>query len=352
MAGLRAAGSARLQPGDIGTFVHSVLEQFVKRVYDEGNTLGAIKDEYITKLIDELSEVYLRDVIRSYDYKSGRFKYLLGRLRSTLVTLAKNLRTEFRDCAFVPSGFEVKIGEDGDVPPLTISSPEGELKIYGYVDRVDTFENGGRTYLRVVDYKTGKKVFRISDVLAGLNLQMLIYLFVICRGGEDRFGQQPTPAGILYMPAGRPEYDSGADYTEEKALEQADKALKRNGLLLEDTEILEAMEKGLSGAIIPASVKKDGTLSQRSSVASASRLGSLERYIGKLLSELAQEVRRGSAQTNPYRDTAHNACRYCELRPVCRVEYGSPELRDFQSVGQEEAWETIENKSEEIRNKK
>ena len=49
--------------------------------------------------------------------------------------------------------------------------------------------------MRVVDYKTGKKEFRLSDVLHGLNMQMLVYLAALVENG------QVLPAGILYMPA-------------------------------------------------------------------------------------------------------------------------------------------------------
>ena len=78
---------------------------------------------------------------------------------------------------------------------------------------VQTDENGnpcftmpaGEVYLRVVDYKTGKKEYKDGDLPKGLNLQLLISLDALLRcdgvaqlcGGEP--GDTVKPAGILYF---------------------------------------------------------------------------------------------------------------------------------------------------------
>ena len=51
-----------------------------------------------------------------------------------------------------------------------------------------------------MDYKSGGKTFRLSDVYYGLSLQMLVYLFSICENGTGRLAGA-LPAGVLYLPA-------------------------------------------------------------------------------------------------------------------------------------------------------
>ena len=82
------------------------------------------------------------------------------------------------------------IGEGGTAMTLT-----------GIADRVDGWVHEDKLYLRVVDYKTGKKEFSLSDVWHGMNLQMLLYLFTLEKWGEQRYGKQVVPAGVLYVPA-------------------------------------------------------------------------------------------------------------------------------------------------------
>lgn len=50
--------------------------------------------------------------------------------------------------------------------------------------------------VRVVDYKTNGKIFELGNLLYGLDMQMLIYLFSILSEGTALAGSKP--AGVLY----------------------------------------------------------------------------------------------------------------------------------------------------------
>ena len=54
-------------------------------------------------------------------------------------------------------------------PPITVGQVElgegeGAMTLTGIADRVDGWLHEGKLYLRVVDYKTGRKTFSLSDV--------------------------------------------------------------------------------------------------------------------------------------------------------------------------------------------
>ena len=162
-----------------------------------------------------------------------------------------------RQSRFRPADYELPIGHpDGEteegVRPLTLTLPDGaRISVQGKVDRVDVCRENGRTYLRVVDYKTGSKQFDLSQVAEGLNLQMLIYLMAIWENGGERYGPV-TPAGVLYLPARLPLVSVPRD-TQGEELEKAQtRAMRMNGLLLDDPAVIEAMEPGAAGLFIPA----------------------------------------------------------------------------------------------------
>lgn len=124
-----------------------------------------------------------------------------------------------------------------------------------------------KLYVRVVDYKTGTKEFSMDDIAMGLNLQMLLYLFSLWKNGakphgalrEDANGREILPAGVLYFSANVPTVTLDREESPEDVERMVSDKLARRGLLLDDTDVLTAMEHELSGKYLPVKVKKDGS---------------------------------------------------------------------------------------------
>ena len=295
---------------------------------------------------------YIAQTIGPLDGKEARFRYLLRRLRRTIHTVMDNVAGELMDSDFVPLSFELDFGEKGDLPAITIQEAGNTLSVSGKVDRVDGWLDGDRLYLRVVDYKTGKKSFDLADVCHGLNVQMLLYLFTLEREGKALYGRDIIPAGVLYLPARDVilRMDRGA--TPEQLRKAVDRELRRSGLLLGDTRVLAAMEHTAleEPRYLPLSLDRSHNITR--GIASAEQLGKLGRYVDSLLHQIAQEVGAGNIDADPcWRGEADNACTYCAFASACHFTEGQGRDRaDYiRPVGQEAFWQFVEEHSKEAR---
>ena len=112
------------------------------------------------------------------------------------------------------------------------------------MDRVDGWvDDSGRLNLRVVDYKTGRKSFDLSGVWNGLGLQMLLYLFTLEERGRELYGLPVEGAGVLYLPAREAVIRGSRAMSDEELRKKVDKELVRSGLVVNDRQVLDAMEQ-------------------------------------------------------------------------------------------------------------
>ena len=255
---------------------------------------------------------------------------------------------ELRCSDFVPLAFELSFGDgpEKDLPAVVISEPDGELRVGGKVDRVDGWLKDGRLYLRVVDYKSGKKSFDLSAVRAGLDIQMLLYLFALQKTGPARFGAEIEPAGVLYLPARDDILSAQRNIPPEKLREEREKQLRRSGLLLAEPRVLRAMEHEAltEPRYLPLRVDRSGNLS--GSLASAAQLGRLSRYVDRLLRDISRELRQGVVDADPCcRSEEDSPCRCCDWAPACHFQDGrdSDRLRYILQVKPEEFWNALES---------
>jgi ATP-dependent helicase/nuclease subunit B len=313
---------------EIGSYVHTMLEEFFRDTRERSRT--SYSEDELDALCLTISNRYLEKVGQGQQ-SSARMRHLWGNLRRSSKLLIKHIAQEFAQSDFTPDFFELKIGghAENDPSPFVFRAEDGsELSIYGSVDRVDSYRSDGKVYLRVIDYKTGSKTFRLSDVRRGLNLQMLLYLFALWKNDNPAFskrlgienGEQILPAGVLYMGAVTGEVRLERPLPEDEVLALASSGARQNGLLLDDMNILRAMERDLGGRFIPIKLNRDGTCSKDSlkNLASLDRMGELLGEIGEILGRCTKSMRNGDISAYPSSYGESN-CTFCEMRPICRA---------------------------------
>ena len=112
--------------------------------------------------------------------------------------------------------------------------------------------------------------------------------------------------------------------TEAERQKAVDKQLIRKGLVLDDTDVLSAMEHGEDGfRFLPLKVKTSGEVTGEALV-SAERLGKLKRHTQQILESIAQELAAGKISADPFWEGEdRNACKWCDYAAACQFREGS-----------------------------
>ena len=107
-----------------------------------------------------------------------------------------------------------------------------------------------------------------------------------------------------------------------------DKELVRKGLVLDDPEVLSAMECRKDGGyrFLPLKVAKTTGQISGEALVSAQRLGRLQKHIERVLEDICKEMAMGNIAADPFwRGNDKNACRFCEYGAACHFEQGRGE---------------------------
>ena len=336
--GLRAKErkEATVDPAEFGTYVHAVLEETAREVKDLGG-FPNVTLEQTMEIAARHSQNYSREHFSQLD--SQRLAYLFRRNNQELELVVRDLWEELQLSKFQPEDFEVNFGGTDGLPPIAIPDSRMNAILQGFVDRVDTWNNGQTSYYRVVDYKTGRKDFDYCDVFNGVGLQMLLYLFALQECGQETVGKNPIPAGVQYFPARVPYLTTDGQLTEEEAQKLRAKELVRQGLLLKDETVLQAMEPGEEYQRLCCSVKKDGTLT--GDLADRDQLKLLKAYLFKILGQMVDDIASGNVEPNPYtRGSSHSACTYCPYGAICHEQQVAGR-RNYEAMKADRFWQEI-----------
>lgn len=301
-----------------GTFAHYVMEKLLPVYMKKEDLTAAARDiPEMGRDIHALLNQYVEEQLGGWEDKPARFRYLLSLVERTSFSLLWFTVNEMAQNRFKPADYELVIGKGGvSSPAFPLATHQGSVHIIGKIDRVDVYQREDTVFVRVVDYKTGSKEFKLSEIPYGINMQMLLYLFAICQDKTGHFGNdEVAPAGILYLPAKDVTLKSAYSPLDESRLH----CLRMNGLLLHDPDVLSAMEQSGKGTFIPVQVKEN-VIQKNNNTVNKKDFELIRKLTEKLLVQMAESLLSGEVEAVPCGEANYLPCTYCDYRTVCGRE--------------------------------
>lgn len=329
-----------------GNLMHNLFERLFKK-YPE-NKIIYVPIIEIEKDISEIIDTYVQNKLGKKAKQDPRANYIIEKSKKTATLLLKRIIDELKQSKFVISDCELEISDTSNIKPLRIEiSNEKSIEICGKIDRVDTFKEEDKTYLRVIDYKTGKQTFDLPGVLYGLNIQMLIYLLILNKNGAKKYGST-IPAGVLYFKAIKPNAEPASETDFEKSKKDFFNQLKMNGMVLNNPKIIEAMDQSGSGEFIPVSIK-NGKISGLNCSASLDEISIIFDYIESVIKQMAENLMSGKIKINPIENGNLPTCNYCDYLDICHYNQENfIKIPSVSKIGRDEIFKQMQEKRSEI----
>jgi len=314
---------ATLDPAQSGTIIHLVMEEILKK-YPQAKFIDTPDDE-LREVVSSILRSYLEDKMGGVEEKNERFMKLFYRLIDISMTVIERLRVEFGVGEFTPCDFELRIG-GSDIPAYELPLQEGSVRVTGSIDRVDLMEKDGIKYIRVVDYKTGQKEFKLAELFDGLNIQMVLYLMAIEKNGKNYYGDI-IPSGVLYLPSriGLSNYLGERNPDEATIEKQKRKSGKLSGMILDSPIVFNGMGVDTYPDYFPVSFNAKG--GAKGNYYSLPQFHSLSRLIDEKIISMGNSLHKGEIPALPIGESDKKdgkMCEYCSYRSVCAREGGEP----------------------------
>ena len=300
---------------NIGNLAHHCLEEILKK-YDVKKFL-ALSESELKQEIHILSENFSKENFSDTVRHDGRFQLNYRMTNESILQLLKHMQEELREelqeqseeSKFIPVEFEKKI--------KPFSMKDGQIVCHGKIDRVDICEKGN--LFRVIDYKTSEKSFLPERLADGLDLQMLIYLFILEEMKE--YGNK-IPSAVLYMPSGQPsnKYKERQENKEKSPEEILEDYYRMKGIFADKSS--EYIEKKIKNA--SESVMKNNK--NEIFYINSEQMENLKKHVYQKIYDMADKIYAGEIEPDPNlnnykRDKTqkedYSPCMFCQCKDFC-----------------------------------
>ncbi len=327
---LRERQEYEFQAVDLGNVCHSALEYFSKRIEREGLSWTDLTEEERNAWIDESVEKAAADYGNLILQSSARNAYKIVCIKRMLERTVWALTRQLAAGDFTPAAYEFRFGN-------------------GKIDRIDTCEDGDKVYVKVLDYKTGKKAFDVVALYHGLQLQLMVYMDAAVQAQKRQNPEKEVvPAGVFYYRIQDPLVDKvifqEQDTDEKRQLVQEQeilKELKPDGMINLKDEALVHLDRSMQGEslAVPVKFNKNGSLSRTSKAVSEEQFFAMMEYAIQKIEETHGKILEGEVSALPYRRGQESGCDYCKYRHVCGfdVKIAGYHYRDIGKMTKDEA---------------
>lgn len=333
---------------DMGNIFHDCLKSFGEILKEEGVEWYDVTPQRAHELIDAALE---KGAIRNESklFETNTNKYIYNRMKHVMYKAFDVLAYQLKKGKYSIDEFEVEFDKETDINAINkaFEAPE-KMRLKGRIDRMDVCNRDDKIFVKVIDYKTGDKDFKLLNFYKGLQLQLVVYMDkAMERVKNKNADKEVVPAAMLYYRLNESIVDVDESADEETINDKIRSSLCTKGLVNSDMEILSSLTDVSDGKkdVIPVSFKKDGSINHKSSkVADTDRFKLLSEYATYKLQDIGKKIISGEADKNPLSGKVDDSCKYCEFANVCGFEerlqgYSKEEVAE---IGEDELYLNIE----------
>ena len=333
---LKDRKTSEVQAFTIGNVYHRMLELFFQKLMRRKD-IEEVFEEKLEELLEEVLEELWQDPEFSLFLSGGRNEYLRMKLKKNGRRILWALGKQLMGGDFRPKAVEeeFKMEEEG-------------LHLRGRIDRVDEYlsEDRKKLFLKVIDYKSGKKAFSLKNLFSGLDLQLPLYMdYVLQREKERNPNREVLPSALFYFTMDNPVIPYEEDFDPEK---ERLKAFKPSGLVNLSEESLSHLEKREGESLLLPVQCKNGEVEEKGAAVSSEKLEALLEFVKKEMLKGAKRIKEGEKGISPIRKEGDiTACSYCPYHSICGFDEDLPNFRyrNPDSRTDEELWEEILKKT-------
>ena len=325
-------------PVNFGVVLHAVIREVCDEIKKNGESYYLISEEkrreMVKRSVAAITDIYQNSILKD----SSRNSFMIKRMEDLADRTVWAMGEQLKCGDFVPFVFEHKFN-------MEVGDGDRKQLMSGTIDRVDICENGTDVYVRIIDYKTGKKDFNIVKTYYGIDIQLMVYMEAAMKlVAKMRPGKNVIPAGVFYYNISDPIVSA----TTESAEEIEDKIkgeLRLKGMVNSDKDIAEKMDNTEGTSLnIPVSRKADGGFdSRRSKVMNTEQFNMLGRFVDVRAIDTADRIVGGDIRRSPYKDGQFSSCDRCPYGAVCGFSVDLPgcNYRKLKKFDDEVLWNNI-----------
>lgn len=235
---------------------------------------------------------------------TNRELFILSNVKDELSTIIKIIRDQYQYMSLNQSmkEKEIYVNKDKNI----------KVTFKGVIDKVLYKEEDNKTYLVVIDYKTGSSdAIDLKNMEYGLNLQLPIYLYL---SSKMELKNIKVVGFYLQKLFNMPSINGTNDYDEERA-----KTLKLEGYSINEENILSKFDNNYSNSNIIKSMKVTPKgFSSNSKVLSEEEINTMIDNTDKIIDTAIKDILEGDFSINPKVINGKSiSCDRCEYKEIC-----------------------------------
>lgn len=326
---LKEREEARIDNQEIGILYHDALRRYSENLKKSQYDWFRVPDDVREEMSDAAMGDALLEVADTSLYESAEARHMTERMKQVFKQTVWALTEQVRAGRFSPEEFEISFRQLEDAKSLRMDLGEDcHMRLTGIIDRLDVCREEGKTYVKIIDYKSGQTSFDLIRVYRGQALQLVLYLDVAmehCR--QENASSEVLPAAMLYYHIDDPVVETKSDrgLTEEEYRRELMKKLVPEGLVNSEETIYRAMDENFEtkSEVIPVFLKKDGGF-RNENMATTEEFSILTEYVRNTMAQQGREIFDGHIEVNPYREDKRTSCDFCPYSSVCGMDLHIP----------------------------